>query len=219
MTSFARTIRAGAMALAACLFLTMTAGLSAPTAAFAQAASAKDFVQKLGNDAIKQLTDKTIPDNERVKRMRAMLRASFDEARVSKFVLGTAWAKSTDDQRSEFQKLYEIVVAHNYAGLFKNYSGQTFQVLNERPLDDTTTVVNAQINQTGGAPAIPVELQVDKEDSSWKATDIKVDGVSMPQTHRKEYSSVINRSRNGVEGLLEAMRAKAKQLEADQPSE
>lgn len=219
MTSFARTIRAGATALAATLLLTVTAGVSAPTAAYAQTTSAKDFVQKLGDDAIKQLTDKTIPDNERVKRMREMLRASFDEALVSKFVLGTNWAKASEAQRAEFQKLYEIVVAHNYAGLFKRYSGQTFQVLNERPLDDTTTVVNAQINQTGGAPAIPVELQVDKEGDSWKATDIKVDGVSMPQTHRKEYASVINRSRNGVEGLLEAMRAKAKQLEADEPSE
>jgi phospholipid transport system substrate-binding protein len=219
MSSFARTIRAGAIALAASLLLTVTGGLSAPMAAYAQAASAKDFVQKLGDDAIKQLTDKTIPDNERVKRMRALLHASFDEALVSKFVLGTSWAKTNDDQRAEFQKLYEIVVAHNYAGLFKRYSGQTFQVLNERTLDATTTVVNAQINQTDGAPAIPVELQVDKEDSGWKATDIKVDGVSMPQTHRKEYASVINRSRNGVDGLLEAMRAKAKQLEADEPSE
>jgi phospholipid transport system substrate-binding protein len=219
MTSFARTIRAGAMALVASMFLTVTAGLSAPTVAHAQAASAKDFVQKLGDNAIKQLTDKTIPDNERVKRMRDMLRANFDEALVSKFVLGTYWAKASDDQRAEFQKLYEIVVAHNYAGLFKRYSGQTFQVISQRALDDTTTVVNSQINQTGGAPAIPVELQVDKEGNGWKATDIKVDGVSMPQTHRKEYASVINRSRNGVEGLLEAMRAKAKQLEADEPSE
>jgi hypothetical protein len=41
----------------------------------------------------------------------------------------------------------------------------------------------------------------------------------MPQTHRKEYSSVINRSRNGIDGLLTALRNKAKQLEAAEPSE
>ena len=133
-------------------------------------------MQRVGNDAIKNLTDKSVSDSERVKRMRAFLRANFDEALIAKFVLGTAWARTSDEQRSEFQKLYEIVVAHNYAGLFKRYSGQTFQVQGERVLDNKTTVVNAQINQTNGAPPIPVELQVDREDSSWKATDIKVDG-------------------------------------------
>ena len=212
MTALARTLRAGAVALVACLALSVTASAQTTT-------TAKDFVQKLGDDAIKQLTDKTIPNNERVKRMRALLRSSFNEAVVAKFVLGTAWARTNDDQRAEFQKLYEIVVAHNYAGLFKRYSGETFKVLGERTLDANTTVVNAQINQTNGAPPIPVELQVDHEESGWKATDIKVDGVSMPQTHRKEYASVINRSSNGVEGLIEALRAKAKQLEADEPSE
>jgi len=217
--SMARTLRASATALVASLILSLPAAVSMPTAAYAQSMSAKDFVQQVGNDAIKNLTDKSVSDSERVKRMRTFLRSNFDEALIAKFVLGTAWARTTTEQRSEFQKLYEIVVAHNYAGLFKRYSGQTFQVQGERVLDDKTTVVNAQINQTNGAPPIPVELQVDRDDSSWKATDIKVDGISMPQTHRKEYASVINRSRNGVEGLLDALRAKAKQLEADEPSE
>ncbi len=219
MTALVRTLRASAKALAVLLILNFAAVIGMPSSAHAQAATAKDFVQKLGDDAIKQLTDKSIPDNERVKRMRALLRSSFNEAVVAKFVLGTSWARTNDDQRTEFQKLYEIVVAHNYAGLFKRYSGQTFEVQGERTLDANTTVVNARINQTNGAPPIPVELQVDHEDSGWKATDIKVDGVSMPQTHRKEYASVINRSSNGVEGLLQALRDKAKQLEAAEPSE
>lgn len=212
MTAFARGLRAGAAAFAAFLILSVAA-----TAQNASSMSAKEFVQQLGNEAIKQLTDKSIPDNERVKRMRALLRKDFDEAAVSKFVLGTYWRRATPEQRQEFQKLYEIVVAHNYAGLFKRYSGETFQVLSERSLDPNTMVVNAQINQTTGNPPIPVEMQVERDGQGWKATDIKVDGVSMPQTHRKEYASVMNRS--GVNGLITAMRNKAKQLEAEAPSE
>lgn len=219
MSALARFLRTGPVALIASLMFIQLAVMSAPTSAYAQSMSAKDFVQKLGDDAIKQLTDKTIPNNERVKRMRVLLRSSFNEAAVAKFVLGTAFARTSNDQFKEFQRLYEIVVAHNYAGLFKRYSGETFTVKGEQAQNETTTKVIAQINQTNGAPPIPVELQIDKDDSSWKATDIKVDGVSMPQTHRKEYASVINRSSNGVEGLLEALRTKAKQLEADEPSE
>jgi phospholipid transport system substrate-binding protein len=213
MTAIARSLRAGAVALVACLTLTLTMAATAQTAP-----TAKEFVQKVGNEAIHNLTDKSMSDSERVKQMRTFLRDNFDEPAVSKFVLGTYWNRATDAQRAEFEKLYEIVVAHNYAGLFKKYSGQTFQVLGQRT-DGDATIVNAQINQTNGAPPIPVELQVQKDGSVWRAVDIKVDGVSMPQTHRKEYSSVISRSRNGVEGLLQAMRSKAKQLEAENPSE
>ena len=212
MTALARSIRAGAVALAASFVLSVTA--PAQTAS----TSAKDFVQNVGNEAIHKLTDRSLPDTTRVKQMRAFLRENFDEAAISKFVLGTYWNRASEAQRAEFQKLYETVVAHNYAGLFKKYSGETFQVLSQRG-DADDTIVNAQINQTNGGPAIPVELQVRKDGGAWKAVDIKVDGVSMPQTHRKEYSSVINRSRNGVEGLLTALRNKAKQLEADTPSE
>lgn len=206
-----RSVRAGVLALVACLVIS--------AAAFGQSATPRDFVQKVGDSAIKELTDKSLPDNERVKRMRALLRNSFDEAAVSRFVLGTYWNRATPEQKAEFQRLYEIIVAHNYAGLFKKYSGQTFQVQNDRAIDNDTAIVYAQIIQTNGAPPIPVELQVDKDNAAWRATDIKVDGVSMPQTHRKEYSSVISRSRNGIDGLLEAMRGKAKELEAAEPSE
>jgi phospholipid transport system substrate-binding protein len=217
--AFAKKLSAGALALVASSMLCALAALSLPSPALAQSVTAEAFVQKLGNDAIAQLTDKSVSDSDRVKRMRTMLQSSFDVPAVSKFVLGTAWARTSDAQRSEFQKLYVTIVAHNYAGLFKRYSGETFQVLGDVVLDAQTTVVKAQINQTDGAPPVPVELQVDRVDSDWKAIDIKIDGISMPQTHRKEYASVINRSRNGVEGLLDAMRAKAKELEADEPSE
>jgi phospholipid transport system substrate-binding protein len=210
MTALARFLRAGAVALAASLILS--------AAASAQSMSAKDFVQKVGNEAIRNLTDRSMSDSERVKQMREFLRDNFDEAAISKFVLGVYWNRASPAQRAEFQKLYEVVVAHNYAGLFKKYSGETFQVLNQRN-GDGATIVNAQINQTNGGPPIPVELQVEKDNSSWRAVDIKVDGVSMPQTHRKEYSSVISRSRNGVDGLLTALRNKAKQLESEAPSE
>lgn len=215
MIALARSLRAGAIALVAWLMLSVTVSAQSQTAS---ALSAKDFVQRVGNEAIHNLTDKSLSDSTRVKQMRTFLRDNFDEAAISKFVLGIYWNRSSEEQRAEFQKLYETVVAHNYAGLFKKYSGETFQVLGERGNDDAV-IVNAQINQTNGGPPIPVELQVKKDDSVWRAVDIKVDGISMPQTHRKEYSSVINRSRNGIDGLIEALRAKAKQLESETPSE
>ena len=52
-----------------------------------------------------------------------------------------------------------------------------------------------------------------KAGNRFKTMDIKVAGVSMPLTHRKEYSSVIRRRSGKVSGLLSALRKKASVLE------
>ncbi|MFN4283270.1 MAG: phospholipid-binding protein MlaC [Alphaproteobacteria bacterium] len=178
----------------------------------AQASEAGKFVQGLGDRAILELTDQKISDGERVNRMRALLQQSFDEEAVARFVLGIYWNRASEAERAEFIKLYETLVSHTYAGLFKKYSGETFQVLREREIDGDT-VVYSQINQPGGGQPIPIEMLVRPAGGNYRAIDIKVEGISMPLTHRKEYASVIQRNQGQVSGLLRILRDKTAQLE------
>ena len=193
-------------------------GLSSHSASAQSAAS--QFVQELGNRAILELTDKSVSDSERVKRMRNLLTASFDVTEVSKFVLGNYWNSASEQERKDFLTYYSIVVSHTYAGLFKKYSGETFQVLRERAIDDTDTIVYAQINQPGSGQPVPIEITGKKQpDGGFKAVDIRVEKISMPLTHRKEYASVIQRNQGKVDGLIKALKAKAESLEAQTPSQ
>ncbi len=182
--------------------------------------AASQFVQELGDRAILELTDKSVADGERVKRMRALLVESFDVPEVGKFVLGGYWNAATEQEKKDFLTYYSIVVSHTYAGLFKKYSGETFQVLRERPIDDRDTVVYSQINQPSGGQPVPVEITAEKQpNDGYKAVDIRVEKISMPLTHRKEYASVIQRNQGKVEGLIKALKAKAESLEAQTPSQ
>lgn len=215
MTAFSRRHFSVAVSAA---FLGLVLFAAGPQAARAQGAApvaqteAAKFVQELGNRAILELTDKTIGDSERVDRMRAMLRQSFDETAVSRFVLGTYWNRATPAEQNEFIGLYETLVSYTYAGLFKKYSGETFQVLRERDISGDI-VVYAQINQPSGGQPIPIEILVRPTDGVYRAIDIKVEGISMPLTHRKEYASVIQRNQGQVAGLLKILREKSASLE------
>jgi phospholipid transport system substrate-binding protein len=194
-------------------------GVTTRSAHAQSATPATEYVQKMGDRAIIELTAKNVSDSERVKRMRALLKEYFDVTAVSQFVLGTYWRQATEDERQEFMKLYEVVVAHTYAGLFKKYSGEQFKVQRERAVDDGATVVYSQIIQPSGGEPVAVEVTVKKGDGdAFKAIDIKVEGISMPLTHRKEYASVIQRNR-GVAGLLKVLKQKADSLEAENPSQ
>ncbi|HEY4136255.1 MAG TPA: ABC transporter substrate-binding protein [Alphaproteobacteria bacterium] len=208
----AAALLAGAFALAPTPAHAQDAAPAQAAPAQAAQSDASKFVQELGDRAILELTDKKISDEERVNRMRAMLKQSFDEVAVARFVLGTYWNRATPDEQGEFTKLYETLVSYTYAGLFKKYSGETFQVLRERTVDGDT-VVYAQINQPAGGQPIPIEMLVRNGDGGYRAVDIKVEGISMPLTHRKEYASVIQRNQGQVSGLIKILREKAAQLE------
>lgn len=181
-----------------------------------QLAPASQFVQKVGDQAILDMTEPGMSDSDRVSRMRKFLRENFDAEAVSRFVLGVHWNRSSESERREFMELYEILVSHTYAALFKKYTGETFEVVRERTIDDAT-IVYAQINQPGSNQPIAVELQV-KNGDNFKAIDIKVEGISMPLTHRKEYASVIQRNQGQVSGLLKMLRERAASLERATPS-
>jgi phospholipid transport system substrate-binding protein len=218
MTAFSRRrlfVSLSAALLGAGLLAAAPSGARAQDAAPATAAT--KFVQELGDRAILELTDKKITDAERVNRMRAMLQQSFDEVAVARFVLGTYWNRATEAEQTEFVKLYETLVSYTYAGLFKKYSGETFQVLRERDVEGDV-VVYAQINQPAGGQPIPIEMLVRQNAGAYRAVDIKVEGISMPLTHRKEYASVIQRNQGQVAGLLKILREKSAQLEKGAPA-
>ena len=64
-----------------------------------------------------------------------------------------------------------------------------------------------------------MEMRIHKNDSGYKALDLKIEGVSMPLTHRKQFSSVISRSGKGVQGLINALRKATTRFEAETPSQ
>ncbi len=175
-------------------------------------ADAKSFVADIGERAIRELTPKDISEAERVKRMRALLAEAFDAKAIGKFVLGIYWRRSTEDQRAEFLKLYKTVVSHSYAGLFKKYSGETFEVIRQVSVAGGGSIVYGRIKRMNGPP-VAVELQVVKHSGTYKAVDFKIEGVSLPLTHRKEYYSILRRNRGSVAGLLNVLREKASVLE------
>lgn len=176
------------------------------------------FAQKVGETAITDLTDPKLNDSQRVTRMRKLLVNVFDIDAVSRFVLGPYARRTTPEQFETFKKLYLVYVAHNYAGLFKRYNGEKVEFQRAQKLSDGDSTVYGQIYQQGGPP-ISVELRVHPAGDSFKAVDLKIEGVSMPLTHRKQFGSVINQRGGKVEGLLDALKDATEKFEKEAPSE
>ena len=210
ITMFRRRTFVAAIAVAGLGLCLASAG--APSFAQDTPSEARIFVEKLGERAINELTPEDVSEADRVERMRALLADAFDMPTIAKFVLGVYWRRATEAERSEFLELYQTVVAHSYSRLFKDYASEIFLVDKERPAPGGGVIVYGRVSRLSDEPIL-VEMLVMKAGDKFKTMDIKVAGVSMPLTHRKEYSSVIRRRNGKVSGLLNALRKKTRFLE------
>lgn len=165
------------------------------------------FVQKMGDQALTQLTGKEISAAERKKRVRDILRHNFEIKTIGQFVLGRHWRAATEKQRAEYLDLFEEMIVTTYAQRFEEYAGQQFKATgsNRASSKSQDYVVQSQVLQKDG-PAVKVEWRVRSFGGSPKVIDVLIENVSMSVTQRADFDSVIQGGGGKVETLLESMR-------------
>ena len=188
------------------LFAVALAFVAAPAGADDANSAASAFMQSLGSKAIGELTNPQVPQAERQARFRTLLDQHFDVPAIAKFTLGRYWRTATDEQRTEFNKLFEDFIVQSYSTRFSEYHGESFQVTGSATDQTGVTVVHSKIDMPSSED-IRVDWHLRPRDGSFAIIDIVVEGVSMAVTQRSEFASVIQ-SRGGVAGLLDALRAK-----------
>jgi phospholipid transport system substrate-binding protein len=189
------------------LLFTAAIAVAHPAAATSDASPAAGaFIQKLGNDAIRELTDSAIPQSEREARFRRLLVDRFDMAAISKFVLGRYWRSTNEVQRAEFQRLFVDFIVGSYAARFSEYLGEGVRVTGSGAKDDGAILVYSKIDMPASED-IRVDWLLRRANEDFAIVDIIVEGVSMDVTHRSEFASTIQ-ERGGVNGLIEALRIK-----------
>ena len=183
------------------LVLVASLGLAAAGGRAAPTNEATAFVNDLLGKALQSLADKSLSDEQREKQFRTMLDTKFDMPRISRFVLGRYWTTASDQDKQNFQKLFEDYVVRAYSARFSQYSGEQVKVIGSRPESQTVTLVTSQILRDNGAPPAKIDWRVRKQDNDYKVVDIDVEGVSMLVTQREEFGSVIQRSGGTIAGL------------------
>lgn len=169
------------------------------------AASARSFIEGLADNAIAALTPPDIPQAEREARARELLRQNFAVETIGQFVLGRYWRTATPDERTEYLKLFEELIVSTYVDRFKRYTGQGLKVTGSVDQPDGDVLVNSEIERTGAAP-VSIAWRVRDQDGRPQIVDVMVEGVSMGQTQRSDFSSVIRNSGGSLAGLLDEMR-------------
>lgn len=200
-TFFSTLARIGAKA---CLALALVA-VVAPAQAADDLGNAKLMVTNLADQAITTISNDSLNDTQRKAKFSSLLRSNFDTATIGKFALGRYYRQATPAQQTEYNKLFQGMVVNVYNNRFKEYSGQTVQVGNARKDEKSGDIVVAStINQPSGGQPVPVDWRIRNN----KIIDVLVTGVSMSQTQRDEFASVIQKGGGKIDALLDYLRKK-----------
>ena len=163
------------------------------------------LIRQLGADAVHMLADNSRTEQQREAEFRRLFDSGFDLDTISRLVLGRFWREATDAQKQEFRSLFETYVVKSYVVRLGHYDGETFKVGAARSGEDGDAMVQSEIDRPNGPP-IKVEWRTRKEAGGYRIVDVAVDGVSMMQTQREEFATVIQNGGGKVDALLARLR-------------
>lgn len=198
-----------------CLAVLATLVFAAPSHAAGTCDNPKGFVSNLGDSILSTLKDKSLSASAKEEKLTAMFNEHVDTKWLAKFTVGRFWKEATDEQKTEFVKVYGDYISDYYVSKYTKYTDETFSVTGEKPLSDDEFVVESLINR-GSEPAIAVNYRVKKVADCYKVHDFVVEGVSMINTQRADFGSTLSSS--GFDGLIEQLK-KRKLADGDERSE
>lgn len=182
--------------------------VSATTASAQDAATeAKAFVDKVGGTALAVLKDESLSQEQQVAQLNTLFSQSVDIPYVAKFVLGRYWRTATPEQQAKYLAAYEPFLIKNYVSRVARYSGQTYTLGTARPTDDGAIVGMTLHTPDGSAPDVIVNYRLSKTPQGYKVIDILVEGVSLLNTQRSEFASVV--ANKGLDYLISALEKRA----------
>jgi len=189
--------------------LILLAAVLLPLQLLLAATPQETFIDHMGQQAISVLADKSMTLDGRHAAFAKLFNQNFDLKTIGRFVLGRHWREASDDQKAQYQQLFEKMVITVYTQRFDNYAGQQFSVHGSTPVDGAASdvLVHSQIVQTEqGAPPVAVDWRVRSEGSQNKVVDVMVEGVSMSLTQRNDFDGVV--AQGGMDGLIRDLQAR-----------
>jgi len=170
---------------------------------------AENFIHSLEGRILNVIQDEKIDDDAKQEKLEGLFDEVVDVDWIGKFVLGKYWRRATDEQKKEFVATYSEFLKKTYVSNFKKYDGERVEVKSSVDDGDNKYIVKTAVIQANGKP-LDVNYRVKSEKGNVKIFDIQVEGVSLLNTQRDEFTSVI--SRDGIDSLIGKMKFRLKNL-------
>lgn len=166
------------------------------------AEKAEDFIKSTTAKGVEEIINANVSDAEKDKRFYDLLNGALDMDFIGQFVLGRNWRTATPTQRADFIKVYRDLNIKTWSKRFNEFKGKNFVFKGTSPSTSKGQVfVDTEVPMDQGAPA-KVLWRVREKGNDFKIVDIVIEGVSLAQASRSEYTSFIKNNPGGLDALI-----------------
>ena len=130
----------------------------------------------------------------------------FDFRAMSQSALGRFWRDASDAQKEKVTEEFRELLVRTYATALLGYSGQQIEDLPVQIPPDAEQVLIPTRIASSGAPPVPINYRLKRDDARWLVFDVVIDGVSLITNYRSQFTGLVRRG--GIDGLITALAEK-----------
>jgi len=194
-------------------YLLLVALFLACGSAFAQEDSPDALIKKVTDDVLNIVRqDKDIQagnTKKAVELIEAKVLPNFNFQRMTALAVGKDWNKASAEQKKRLSDEFRTLLVRTYSNALTSYKDQSLRYKPGRNADGEA-LVRTEVVQPGGKP-IQMDYALEKQADGWKVYDVIVAGVSLVTNYRDTFGQEVRA--NGIDGLIQMLAAKNKQLE------
>jgi phospholipid transport system substrate-binding protein len=180
-------------------------GFVAAGSAFADDAP-KAVVEKLTNDVLGVLADRSAPTDERRHRIEQLVYEDVDFETLCRLVLGRHWSEFTPAQQADFVTEFKKHLSLTYGRNLDSYRNERVAFVGDREEARGDWVVRTKIVR-GGPDDVQVDYRLRKTNGRWKIIDFIIEQVSLVANYRSQFQAIL--SGRSPEDLIRMIREKS----------
>ncbi len=170
------------------------------------------FIDRLADKILTEVVAKDKTKEEKEEFFRTSFTEALDLKGIGQFVLGTAWKKSSEEERTAFLNAFTDLTVKTWADRFNMYTGQQIVFQGTRNAERGQIYVDSVIQDKQ-----PVEViwRLRPSKDTYKIVDIVVEGVSMATTYRNDYRAFLQQNGNSIPALTKELARKSREFKSE----
>lgn len=124
-------------------------------------------------------------------------------------VLGQHFKTTTPEQRNKFFTAFDQFIVQSYAQALTMYKDQKVEIEQPKDVSDSKVSIRVKVIQSGNQAPINLNFywRKNSKDGKWQVYDMAAEGVSMVDTKKQEWSSILRK--DGIDALTEQVQKAA----------
>ncbi len=137
---------------------------------------------------------------------------NFDFRQMTQLAMGRNWSRASPEQQQRLVEEFKTLLVRTYSASLTSVLDYKIEFLPLRmPPGASEVTVNTVVSKSG-APPLPIDYRMERQDNGWKVFDVLVEGVSLVTVYRNSFNTEVRKG--GIDGLVATLNRRNQQQAA-----